>query len=266
MSAPAASTQNQSPRIAARSAAIWQRAMAWLLCLLAVPAAAQGIDGRYVGEVEGQATVLSLISEGNAVRGIYAEGALELHVEGVLRDGILSATVTEPRTRLQIAVLEGPLRGQALHLSVDAHNPLSGERRRAQATFQREVVGGSELPAAAEASSGARDPNLVGAWQHEKLVTSGGDKFAAFTTVLTMVFAADGTLAQYAQSVGGGSDWSYGGGGRTLQHQGHWHTRDGVLHVRLQGAADSVPAARYRFAGAYLVTEDTNGRMNWKRP
>ena len=261
------SASDAVPASATAAAAATPTSPSSVLVAAAAPATASSIDGRFAGQVDGLHTVLNLTTQSNAVVGTYAEGALELRVAGAMHDGVLTATVTEPRSGMQIAVINGPLRGDVLDLTVDAHNPLTGVRRSVQASFQREgarVATPAQTPKAV--ASGQHDPRLVGTWLHEKMINSGGSNFASFTTVLTMVVSADGTLAQYTQSVGGGSNWSYGDGRRELQYQGQWFTRDGVMHVKLSGAADFVPATRYRFAGAYLVTEDNNGRMNWKRP
>lgn len=120
-------------------------------------------------------------------------------------------------------------------------------------------------PLFAAADGGRIDPAIVGAWVHETQINSGGADFAGFATVRTLELGADGQVRQWVQSAGGGSDWSYGSGGPELEAQGQWYADGGIVYVRLQGQPQFVAASRYRLAGPYLVTENVDGRINWRR-
>lgn len=86
----------------------------------------------------------------------------------------------------------------------------------------------------------------------------------AITTVRTLSFDPAGRVLQQVSSVGGGENWHYGGGKKT-EFAGHWVARDGVVHVQAEGGGEFVPAGRYRFADAYLITENAQGRLVWRR-
>lgn len=114
--------------------------------------------------------------------------------------------------------------------------------------------------------AGALDPRLVGTWVNEKQINSGGGAggFASFSTVMSMLLHADGTVQQYTQSVGGGGEWS-SNSGRTLDFEGRWRAANGTLLVHTAGLPDFVPAATYSFSGEYLVTQSDMGRLIWQR-
>jgi hypothetical protein len=114
--------------------------------------------------------------------------------------------------------------------------------------------------------AGALDPRLVGTWVNEKQINSGGGAggFASFSTVMSMLLHADGTVQQYTQSVGGGGEWS-SNSGRTLDFEGRWRAANGTLLVHAAGLPDFVPAATYSFSGEYLVTQSDMGRLIWQR-
>lgn len=108
------------------------------------------------------------------------------------------------------------------------------------------------------------DSRLVGVWVNENIMNSGGADFASFTTVMTMEIHSDGRILQYTESVGGGGDWSYGGG-RSLDFDGRWRGDGRTLSVHGMGLPDFTPAATYSFSGDYLVTQSDMGRLIWQR-
>ena len=127
-----------------------------------------------------------------------------------------------------------------------------------------EFSGTATATATANSRDGALDPRLIGAWVNEKMIASGGSSFASFTTVRTLSFDPSGRVLQQVSSVGGGENWHYGGGKKT-EFAGRWLARDGVVHVQAEGGGEYVPAGRYRFADAYLITENALGRLVWQR-
>ena len=233
------------------------------LILKPLPVSAGGIDGRFIGRIDGVDTRLVLQSRGKDVTGQYEEGALRLDIVGTFEGKTLSAQVLEPGKQAEIAQIEGTLNGDALDSSVRAMNPATGQTRNASATFRREGSGPSA--AAASAANGALDPKLIGTWANENVINSRGSNAASFATTRTLQLSADGRVTQWVQSAGGGGDWSYGGGGRKLEYQGHWFTKDGVMHVQLDGSSGFKPATRYRFSDTFLVTENEAGRLIWQR-
>lgn len=231
-----------------------------MLATMAGAATAAAIDGEYRATVDGVDTVLSLRSDGSAVSGTYAEGALQLDIVGRLDADRLQAQVRVPASGLDIAVLDAKVAADTLDAGIDAHNPLTGERRSTHAVFRRTA---SQAPSANDVATTVPDTldrRLIGTWVNEKMINSGGSNFASFTTVMTMALAADGRVSQWSRSVGGGGDWSYDSAGE-LQYSGRWSSQDGVLYVRLDGAAGFQPTARYRLSVAYLVTENDRGRL-----
>lgn len=235
----------------------------WLGCLGTAPAA--DVDGVWRGTVDGQQTVLTLRSDSEAVSGIYAEGALQLELQGRIDGDRLQARVREPNLGLDIAQFDAHLAGDDLDASIDAANPLTGERKSARARFRRDGAVAATSADAATSVPGALDRELIGTWVNEKMINSGGADFASFSTVMTMSFGADGRVQQWSRSVGGGGDWSYDSGAGELQYAGRWSAQDGVLYVQLDGAAGFQPASRYRLSDAYLVTENDRGRLIWQR-
>lgn len=109
-----------------------------------------------------------------------------------------------------------------------------------------------------------RDPRLVGVWVNENIINSGGSNFASYTTLMTMEIYPDGRVVQYTESIGGGSDWSYGGG-RTMDFQGEWRGDGKTFFVYGMGLPDYTPAATYSFSGGYLVTQSDMGRLIWQK-
>lgn len=129
------------------------------------------------------------------------------------------------------------------------------------------MLGGSDPGAGPQQQqASALDPRLVGTWVHEQQINSGGGAggFASLSTVMTMVLNGDGSIQQFTQSVGGGSEWS-SDSGRTLDFEGRWRAANGTLSVHGMGLPDFTPAATYSFSGDYLVTQSDMGRLIWQR-
>lgn len=238
----------------------------FLLLALGGATSASAIDGSYRATVDGTDTVLTLRSDGAAVTGDYVEGALRLQLDGRIdSDGRLRARVREPNSGLDIAAFDAAVATDSLDATIDAQNPLTGERKSARARFVRVGTQAATATAPVSASApGTLDPSLVGTWVNEKMINSGGANFASFTTVMTMQLTADGRVSQWSRSVGGGGDWNYDSAGE-LQYSGRWSSQGGVLYVHLDGTADFKPTAQYRFSDRYLVTENNQGRLIWQR-
>ncbi|MES2819396.1 MAG: hypothetical protein V4812_10475 [Pseudomonadota bacterium] len=224
---------------------------------------ADSLDGEYHATLDGQAAELHLRSQDSAVEGLYIENhSLRLKLRGRFDGRLLSAEILDPSGQV-LATLSAAYADNGLNTRVAARDPRSGQVIERQALFQRRGASAADPRPSGEA--GPLDPALIGTWQHENLINSGGADFASFTTLLTLQLGADGNVTQWSRSVGGGGDWSFDSPGE-LQYSGRWYSDNGALMVQLQGNGSYQPAGRYRFSEQYLVIEGSNGRMIWKRP
>lgn len=238
------------------------RAIASLLLALPCLATQAGeLDGHYRAMLDGQPSELILRQQGETVQGHYVESArLRLIVKGRYDGKLLRAEISDPQSGLLLANMNATYANAMLNTSIAARDPRNGQVLERQALFQRDALA---TPPAGSAA-GAQDPALIGTWVHEKIINSGGASFASFNTLMTLQLNADGSVTQWSRSLGGGSDWSYDSPGE-VQYSGHWRSQDGMLLVRLAGAADYQPAAYYRFSDPYLITESNTGKMIWQR-
>ncbi|MFN3768809.1 MAG: hypothetical protein ACK4TD_10600 [Ectopseudomonas guguanensis] len=234
-----------------------------LLALIGFATQAGELDGHYHVVLDGQPSELILRQHGAAVEGEYVESKhLRLTVKGRYDGKLLRAEISDPRSGLLLANMNATYANAMLNTSIAARDPRNGQVLERQALFQRIAAPAAQTPPVA--TPGRQDPALVGTWVHEKIIDSGGASFASLTTLLTLQLNADGSATQWTRSVGGGSDWSYDSPGE-VQYSGHWRSQDGLLLVRLAGAADYQPAAYYRFSDQALVTESNTGKMIWQR-
>ena len=236
------------------------RAIVLLLAMASCSSAQAGeLDGHYRTTLDGQPSELILRQNDAVVEGEYVESQhLRLVVKGRYDGKLLRVEISDPQTGLLLANMNATYANAMLNASIAARNPRNGEVLERQALFQREAA------IATPPTPGTLDPTLVGTWVHEKIINSGGASFASFNTLMTLQLNADGSVTQWSRSVGGGGDWSYDSPGE-VQYSGHWRSQDGMLMVRLAGAADYQPAAYYRFSDQYLVTESNTGKMIWQR-
>ena len=121
------------------------------------------------------------------------------------------------------------------------------------------------VAAAPPAIGGGGDARLVGHWIHQDMI-GGGE--ASLISEEHMWIRADGTYTYSdGATVGGGSSWSYEGGGKKNTVNGRWRTSDDVLFlldqngqwVRLGTYATTTDGSTTR------VTYDRGGRKLWER-
>ncbi|MDP9942025.1 hypothetical protein [Ectopseudomonas alcaliphila] len=238
------------------------RAIVLLLVIASCSSARAGeLDGHYRATLDGQPSELILRQNDALVEGEYVENKrLRLIVRGRYDGKLLRAEISDPQSGLLLANMNATYANAMLNTSIAARDPRNGEVLERQVLFQREAAATAATPSAA----GGQDPALIGTWMHEKIIDSDGASFASFNTLLTLQLNADGSVTQWTRSVGGSSDWSYDSPGE-VQYSGHWRSQDGMLMVRLAGAADYQPAAYYRFSDPYLITESNTGQMIWQR-
>jgi hypothetical protein len=253
-----------------RTAALTLTTLAGLATGLARPAAAAAAAQRvsYSAETNGQTTLIQLQIESGLVTGEMREGALTLALKGVLQGQRLQARLLLPGTELAVAALDAELRGDTLDLSVQAQAGVAPTRlvMRRVGAAAAPTTAATAASTATAAGAGAVDPRLAGRWRHESMINSpgGAGGFASFSTVRTLVLAADGRVQQSVQSAGGGGNWSHASGDK-VEFQGRWMARDGQLWVQADGGADFQSAGRYRMVDQMLVIEGGRGRTIWQR-
>ena len=202
---------------------------------------------------DGQPAELLLHSQGQRVEGQYVENRrLQLNLRGHYDGQLLRAEISDPQSGLLLANMNATYANAMLNISIAARDPRDGQVLERQALFRRDAA-----PAAD--TNVNLDPALVGVWIHERQST--GD--APLGRQMTLQLDADGSVAQWRRAADGG-DRSHDSPGE-MQYSGHWRSDNGLLLVRLAGAAEYRPAAYYRFSDAHLVTESNSGQLTWQR-
>ena len=226
------------------------RAIASLLLALPCLATQAGeLDGHYRAMLDGQPSELILRQQGETVQGHYVESArLRLIVKGRYDGKLLRAEISDPQSGLLLANMNATYANAMLNISIAARDPRDGQVLERQALFRRDA-------APAPVANEHLDPALVGTWQHEQRIDSG----AASATLMTLRLDADGSVTQWSRAPDGGDSPG------EVQYSGRWRSDNGLLLVRLAGAAEYRPAAYYSFSEPYLVTESNTGKMIWQR-
>ncbi|MGQ7959336.1 hypothetical protein ACUTAF_16770 [Pseudomonas sp. SP16.1] len=221
-----------------------------LLLLLICPALLAGeLDGHYHATLDGQPAELLLHSQGQRVEGRYVENRrLQLNLRGHYDGQLLRAEISDPQSGLVLANMNATYANAMLNISIAARDPRDGQVLERQALFRRDA-------APAPVANEHLDPALVGTWQHEQRIDSG----AASATLMTLRLDADGSVTQWSRAPDGGDSPG------EVQYSGRWRSDNGLLLVRLAGAAEYRPAAYYSFSEPYLVTESNTGKMIWQR-
>ncbi|PYC20136.1 hypothetical protein DMO17_18240 [Aquipseudomonas alcaligenes] len=226
-----------------------------ILCLLlAAPALAAELDGRYQGTLDERPTELILRSQEQRVEGEYREGSRSFRLSGSFDGQALQAQISDADSGQVLANMNANYANDMLAASLAARDPASGATLVREGLFQR--VAPPPPPADPD-----HDPSLVGTWVYEQ---DGDAALGGPGSVTTLRIRADGSIDQWRRSVSGGSEWSYDRPGE-LQYSGRWRSEQGLLLVQLKGAREYQPAARYRFRAPFLVTESNTGEMLWQR-
>ncbi|MEO4045680.1 hypothetical protein AAFN46_01150 [Pseudomonas sp. CAU 1711] len=230
--------------------------LAPLFCLLLCGTTlANELDGHYQGLMNEQPTELILRSSGETLSGEYVENRQSRYpLSGRLDGQVLKLRVNDPVSGETLANINANYANDMLNAVLATRHPQSGETLVRDGLFQR--IGPAPDP--------SLDPTLVGTWVNEREPHVRDGQLLAPAQITTLRIRADGSIAQWARQVGGGSEWSYDRPGE-LQYSGRWRSDDGLLLVRLKGAADFQPAAHYRFDQPYLVTRSNTGEMKWQR-
>lgn len=228
-------------------------ALLLLICLICPVLLAGELDGHYHAMLDGQPAELLLRSQGQVVEGQYVENRrLRLNLRGRYDGQLLRAEISDPQSGLVLANMNAVYANAMLNTSIAARNPRDGQVLERQALFRRALP----APVAEE----PLDPALVGTWIHEERRS---DSDTSSSTLMTLRLNANGSVIQW-QRVVDGNDRHHASPGE-VQYRGHWRSENGLLQVRLAGAAEYRPAAYYRFSDPYLVTESNTGELSWRR-
>lgn len=256
-----------------------------LLCRLATVAALPAVEGcvapalaqpaparaqpaqtlRFEAHQGGQHTQLQLRLEAGQASGTFAEGELQLQLQGQLQGRRLQGQLFMAGLAQAVGTVDGELQADQLDLTVRA----AGAAQTARLLMRRVGAGApvaAAPAAAAPAAAGTLDPQLFGAWQQQTHTNSGGGAggFASFTTVRRLLVGADGRVQQTLRSVGGGGNWSHNSD-EQVEFSGRWAVRNGEIWVLPDGQAAYVSAGRYRMVDGRLVIDTANGRKIWSR-
>lgn len=108
-------------------------------------------------------------------------------------------------------------------------------------------------------SSGSIDPQVVGRWMHENLVsTSGSADYASFVSVKYFQFNEDGTYTVTdGGSAGGGDGYGYSASSGGVIESGTWNVQNGELCTSFGNGNSS--HVYYQFSDGKLVLGRSGG-------
>lgn len=224
------------------------------------------------GSQNGVGTTLTLRLDGARVEGHIVEAGASLPVRGSVQGRTVQGQVLNPLSGQALIALAATLAGDDLTLSLrptGSDQAMNFAMRRVGAPAAAATANLTPATVAAPASpaGGAVDAAFVGRWFSESHINSpgGAGGFASLSTVRTLELTPDGRVRQSVRSAGGGGNWSYDGGGR-VEFSGRWQVRGGnEFWAQPDGQAAFVRVGVIRRAGDYLVTESSEGRVNWRR-
>ncbi|MBK9495865.1 MAG: hypothetical protein IT475_14930 [Aquimonas sp.] len=232
----------------------------------ATTALATTVAGRYQGMLSGEPVALQLREEGHRVIGVLSDSTYSYEVEASVAGQHLTGRAVQAELGLMVT-LDGPIRADGLDLNVSL--TLLGETASERVWFARS---GSQSAAPREqtqqapraASSGQRDPAMVGHWVHEELYNSGsGADFMGSSSTQSMVLLADGRIANGGSAVHmGGSNYSgySSDAGGEIVAGASWSTRDQHLWVSEDASGQQVDLGRYYVENGRLLLTGNNGK------
>ncbi len=216
----------------------------------------------FVASANGQQSEVSLQIDGSRFQGVLKDSGGQFPLRGQVQGKRLTGQIMDPTSGQEILPFQAELDGDTLYLSFKA------PQAPGPVTFALRRVGAPPLPATAVhlPNGAALDARLLGRWSHHKTTSSAGGAggFASFSTVRTLVLAADGRMQQWVRSVGGGGQWSHRSGDE-LELEGRWTTQGAALWVLPAGHAAYVRVAAYQLEGERLVMQGNGGRQIWRR-
>lgn len=219
-----------------------------VLSLLAGSVAAAPLDGTWQLDTAQGTFTARLVTQGRAVIGtIDVAGRSTISLTGTLQGDAAAGLAS---TDEGVGRFEARVQGDALELVLSQEDGPNQRAARLPLSFRRvqaaapPVPGGKPAPAAGDAGG---DGRLVGTWEWQEVISSGG---ASFAQSEWLVIRADGTFAwNKGAAAAGGAGWSYDGGSGGDGMRGRWRARGGVLFA--QGADGA-----WMRVGTYGMTDD----------
>jgi len=236
--------------------------------LLAGAALAAPLDGTWQFDTAQGTFTARLVTQGRAITGtIDVAGRSTISLTGTVRGDTASGLVA---TDDGVGRFEARAQGDALELVLSQDDGPNQRAARLPLSFRRVQAaapppagpGGKPAPAPADAGG---DTRLVGTWEWQEVISSGG---ASFAQSEWLVIRADGTFAwNKGAAAAGGAGWSYDGGAGGDRMQGRWKARGGVLFAQgADGAWMRVGTYGMTDTGeAMRITYDGGDRRIWQR-
>lgn len=238
-----------------------------VLSLLVGAVVAAPLDGTWQLDTAQGTLTARLITQGRAVTGtIHVAGRATISLNGALQgDGAAAGLAS---TDDGVGRFEARAQGDALELVLSQEDGPNQRAMRLPLSFRRvlaaapPVPGGKPAPAAGDAGGDAR---LVGTWEWQDVISSGG---ASFAQSEWLVIRADGSFAwNKGAAAAGGAGWSYDGGSGGDGMQGRWKAQGGVLFAQgADGAWMRVGTYGMTDTGETMrITYDGGDRRIWQR-
>lgn len=242
-------------------------------CLITVPlCVAQNWTGLYTGFQYGMSIEVQLQQKGTELTGVYRDSGSPSSLKGSIIN-TTTAQGTMMSEGMEVATFVAVLNGVALNMQVNLLGLLPVTLELTKSTAQNTTKNATSSPSdnisAGASASGkvldkhSRDGQLLGAWVRESVINSGGyGNMASFSTAYYLNFYADGSCTEESESAGGGGDWSYSGGGRSMDFRGYWYSENGNLYVKQNATDNYVLYAKYQFYDGNLVLTNTQGKRD----
>ena len=229
--------------------------------------AQSGFNGTFNGVVNDVNAVLLITTTNNLVSGEYQEGQDKLSLQGQVLNNEASGEMIDPASGTALSTFYFLLNGNTLNARFSVFGLVDVD-----AAFTRSTVNNNTQPQSVPTktnpvsnpsttnSDANLDPALFGTWMREIITNSGsGSTYSGMTAVRYQTYNPDGTYTLESASAGGGGDWSFSSGGRTLQEQGVWMIKDGLIHVKPENATEYYSMLKHFFNDGNLVYKKTDG-------
>jgi hypothetical protein len=234
-----------------------------LLWMAMAPAFAADLAGVYRGQLNGDGVTLTLSQSGTAISGSMVDSYQRYDVAGQVEGNRLRGTATEQSLGIQFE-LTGEIANRYIDLVLVVE--MLGQRSEQSARFAKDGESLADAPTAGAAGDpvAAGDPALIGRWVHESSYQSGsGDSFFAANTRQSIVFLADGRVANGGADVSMSGDSYFGqssGGGAGTDLR--WETRDQHLFLvgTDNGRVQRVDLGRYYVEDGRMLITGNNGQ------
>lgn len=233
---------------------------------------AQNWTGVYTGFQYGMSIEVQLQQKGTELTGVYRDSGNPSSLKGTIENAT-TAQGTMMSEGMEVATFVAVLNGATLDMQINLLGllPVMLELTKSteQSTTSNATNGASSNMSVSPSAIGkgldkhSRDGQLSGTWVRESVINSGGyGNMASFSTAYYLNFYADGSCTEESESAGGGGDWSYSGGGRSMDFRGYWYSENGNLYVKQNATDNYVLYAKYQFYDGNLVLTNTQGKRD----